>query len=525
MIARIRCFVAMKCQLKQARVDEYASARPGQGGFVSLSRREVSHSRGVIFVLALALSGCGLDREEPSIALPQLPKQFAAQKAAAARPVRDWARQFGSTELTRLAETAETQNFDIAAAFARITQAEAQARIAGSALYPQSSASESASRSLSSGAARSKEPPFRGSIGNRFSLGLTASYTIDLFGRNKALTESSEANATAAVFDRDVITITTIASLANLYFQLVADQDHIRLAQDNIKTAERVLEAIRARLSVGTATALDTAQQESVVANQRASVPALQQNLEQNRNLLGVLVGRAPEVDRIKGGSLRGMKLPSVRPGLPSQLLLRRPDIAAAEARLGAQNANVFAARAAFFPTITLTGNLGFESITLANLLRPEAIAASLAQGLTQPIFNGYNLEGQLQLAKGREIELVEAYRKAIVTALSDVENALIAVRQTANHERLQQVAVKAALKAYQITQERLREGTIDVVTLLNTQLTLFQAQDQLIQTRLQRLQAIVSLYQALGGGWSREGLVIVPDPAVAAAQVAEPAQ
>ena len=207
--------------------------------------------------------------------------------------------------------------------------------------------------------------------------------------------------------------------------------------------------------------------------------------------------------------------------------LLRRPDIAAAEARIDAQGANVYAARAAFFPTITLTGSLGLQSITLANLLRPEAIAASLAQGLTQPIFNGGNLQGQLEAAKGRQIELLEGYRKAIVTALSDVENALVAVKQSAEAERLQQDAVRAALRAYQITQERLREGTIDVVTLLNTQTTLFQAQDLLIQRRLQRFLAIVSLYQALGGGFSRESrtITIVADPAVPAAPVGEAAQ
>lgn len=487
--------------------------------------RGVARPRGIVFALTAALCGCGPAREELDAALPKTPAGFTAERSSAARPVGNWSRQFGSRELTALVGQAEAQNFDIAAALARLEQAVAQARIAGSPLYPQVSGSESASRSLSAGTNRSKEPPFRGSIGNSFNLGLTASYTIDLFGKNKALLESAEINVQVARFNRDAVSVATLAGLANLYFQMLQDQDRIALARSNIRAADEVLKAIRARLEVGTATALDVAQQESVVANQRASVPAIQQNLEQNRNLIAVLVGRTPESGRIRGGSLRALKLPAVRPGLPAQLLLRRPDIAAAEASLAAQNANVAAARAAFYPTITLTGNLGFESLTLANLLRPEAIAASLAQGLTQPIFNGHNLEGQLQLAQGRQVELIEAYRKAIVTALSDVENALIAVRQGANHERLQAAAVAAASRAYQITQERLREGTIDVVTLLNTQTTLFQAQDQLIQTRLQRLQALVSLYQALGGGWTRDSaapLVLVPDRSVPVAEAGQ---
>ncbi len=499
--------------------------RAQAGGFVVASFMGSPFRAGAVCALVLALSGCGPGRDEPPAAVPATPARFVADPSGPARSVGEWPRQFGSAELVSLIRQAEAQNFDIAAALARMSQAEAQARVAGSALYPQLGGDENASRSLSSGAARSKDPPFRSSIGNSFGLGLTASYTLDLFGKNRALLGAAEINALAARYNRDAVSVATLASVANLYFLMLGDQDRIRLAGENIRAASRVLDAIKARLSVGTATELDTAQQESVLANQRASVPPLEQSVAQTRNAIAVLVGRTPESGRIRGGSLKGLKLPAPGPGLPAQLLLRRPDIAAAEASLASQNASVKAARAAFFPTIALTGNLGVESLTLAHLLRPEAIAASLAQGLTQPIFNGHNLEGQLELAKGREVELLEIYRKAIVTALSDVESALVAVRQTANHEKLQQVAVAAASRAYQITQERLREGTIDVVTLLNTQLTLFQAQDQLIQTRQQRLQAIVSLYQALGGGWTREdAITIVPDPSIPADPPSGPA-
>ena len=285
---------------------------------------------------------------------------------------------------------------------------------------------------------------------------------------------------------------------------MLAAQDRLRIARDNIKTAERVLEAIRARVEVGTGTALDVAQQESVLANQRANVPALEQSLQQTRNLLAVLAGHTPESMHVKGGSLRTLKVPSVQPGLPSALLVQRPDIAAAERRLAAQHASVKAARAAFLPTISLTGSVGFESAHLKNLLRPDALASSLAESLTAPIFSGGNLEGQLQQAEGRQIEALETYRKSIIQALTDVENALIAVEQTTTRERLQQAVVEASRRAYMITEERMREGTVDVVTLLNTQLTYFQAQDLLIQIRLQRFQAVVSLFQALGAASRR---------------------
>lgn len=452
------------------------------------------------------------------MALPDTPNAFRAEKSGEARPLGEWPTKFGSRELTDLMRRAQAENFDVAAAFARIQQADALAKSTGSALYPTIEGTQNASRTVTSGASRSDGPPFRQGNSTSYSLGLNASYVIDLFGRNRALTVSAEIGALASRYDRDVVIVATLASVANTWFAMAAAQDRLRLARDNIAAAQRVLDAINARLSVGTATALDVAQQQSVVANQRASVPALEQTIQQNRNLLAVLVGRTPESMNIKGGSLNSLTIPKPRAGLPSQLLLRRPDIASAETKLLAQNASVAAARAAFFPTITITGTLSLSSLTLAHLFGPEAIGAALAQGLTQPIFNGGNLEGQLEQARGRQIELLENYRKSIVTAFSDVENALIASQQTANHERLQRLAVESARRAYQITQERLREGTIDVVTLLNTQTTLFQAQDQLVQVRLERFLAAVQLYQALGGGFTigdSPGLTIVADPGV----------
>jgi len=458
---------------------------------------------------ACLLGGCW--PEKPLlVALPEIPEVYRASKAGPAHPPGFWAAQFGSKELARLVEQAQEQNLDIAAASARIVQAQGQAEVAGAGLYPQLQATENASRSLSPGTLRSKNPPFRSSISNRFDLGLTASYTLDLFGRNRALALSAQEAALSSVYDRDVVAVASLATVANSYFLMLAAQDRLRLAHEDIRIAESVLEAIRQRLEVGTATALDLAQQESVVANQRASVPGLEQVVQQTRNVLAVLVGRTPESMNVRGGSLDALKVPVVSAGLPSQLLFQRPDIASAELKLAAQSANVAAARAAFFPTITLTGSAGVASQTLKNLLRPDALAASMAEGLVAPIFTGGALEGQLMAAQGRQIEALEIYRKSIVQGLADVENALIGVQQSAIHERLQLAVVAAARRAYQITEVRLKEGTVDVVTLLNIQLTLFQAEDQLTQVRLQRFQSAVSLYQALGGGWTRERAVIV---------------
>jgi len=476
-----------------------------------VTRRGLATARAVGLAAALTagLAAC----VPPPLAdgvLPVIPETYDKASARPAAPPLHWPRQFGSPELVALLQEVASENLDVAAATARIIQAEGVARSAGSALYPQLSLSQGASRSVSPGTLRAENPPFRSTTTDRFNLGLNASYTLDIFGRNRALTLSAEESAIAARFDRDAVIVASLASTANSYFLMLAAQDRLRIARENIATAEHVLQAIRARVEVGTGTALDVAQQESVLANQRANVPALEQSFQQTRNLLAVLAGHTPESMRVKGGSLRNLKVPSVRPGLPSALLLQRPDIAAAERRLAAQHASVKAARAAFLPTISLTGSVGLESAHLKNLLRPDALASSLAEGLTAPIFTGGNLEGQLQQAEGRQIEALETYRKSIIQALTDVENALIAVEQTTARERLQQAVVEASRRAYMITEERMREGTVDVITLLNTQLTYFQAQDTLIQIRLQRFQAVVSLFQALGGGWTREEVAVL---------------
>jgi outer membrane protein, multidrug efflux system len=267
-----------------------------------------------------------------------------------------------------------------------------------------------------------------------------------------------------------------------------------------------VLDAIKQRREVGTASELDVAQQESVVATQRAVLPTLEQLVLQNKNTLAVLIGRAPEYANIRGGSLSRLPLPQVTPGLPSELLTQRPDIREAEAQLASSDANVYAARAAFLPSIQLTGQGGFASNALKNLFSPQAAFYSVAASLTQPIFDGFRLKGLLNQAQGRQEELLQHYRQSVIAAFADVENALVAVQQMAERERRQREVVESSRRAFDLSETRLREGTIDLVTLLNTQATLFQAQDTLAIVRLARFQATVSLFQALGGGWPRPG-------------------
>ncbi|HEY8160921.1 MAG TPA: efflux transporter outer membrane subunit [Methylocystis sp.] len=480
-------------------------------------------------VAALCLSACDLEWEKPDLATPP-PERFREARPASATPIArgpDFAAKFGSKELTQLVALAIGDNLDIAAAVARIQQADAQARVASAALWPSISMQDIARRTRTPGtttnigsattgfspattsassastSTSSSSSNFSAREFNFFQLGLTASYEIDFWGKNEDASYSARLLANASRFNRDTVEISTIASVLNAYFQVLTAQDRLRIAHNNVAIAERVNRAIQARFEAGVASVLDTAQQETVVAQQRATIPPLEQTLRQTRNQLALLVGQAPESLDVKGGSLTRLTYPKVAPGLPSEVLLRRPDVANAEATLASQEFSVLQARAMFFPSITLTGQYGVQSALLRNLLRPEAIGWQIAANLAQPIFDGYNLQGNYEQQKGRYAELAALYKKQILTGLMDTENALVASKETAQTVRLQGVAVAAAQRALTAAEMRLQEGTIDIVTLSTTQNTYFQALDQLALARLAYFQSATSLYQALGGGWS----------------------
>jgi multidrug efflux system outer membrane protein len=266
------------------------------------------------------------------------------------------------------------------------------------------------------------------------------------------------------------------------------------------------------QFNAGTVSQVNVAQQQSVVAQLRASIPPVEETLQQNLSALAVLIGRAPERSRASGGSMMQVVVPRVTPGLPSELLNQRPDLRQAEAQLSAANYNVNAARAAFFPNIALTAQTGYQSAALKSLFGPGAWFYSAAAGLTQPLLDGGLLQGQLALQLGLRQQFLQVYRKAVLSAFSDVEKALIALQQTGLQEKYQREVVLASQMAFYLSEQQLREGTVNLVTLLQTEQTLFQAEDQLVQVQLARLLAAVGLFQALGGGWSpTERLASVP--------------
>jgi len=449
-------------------------------------------------ILVEMLSSCSISSERSELAA-EIPPKYGAGQGQSAPPSLDWWRSFRSRELTNLIEEAQVANFDIAAAIGRILQADAQAKITGAPLLPAVDFVGFAERFKNAGAGSPER--------NLFHAALNASYEIDFWGKNRAASRAAEETAVASRFNKEVVVLSTVAAVGNAYFQVLSAQDRLRIARDNFNAANRILNLIKQRFEAGTASQLDVAQQESLVAQVRANIPIFDQAVRQNIAILAVLIGKPPVEIVIKGGNIYRLAIPRVTPGLPSELLFQRPDIRSAEANLASADASVEQARAAFFPSISLTGQAGYESNVLKLLFTPQNAFYNIALNVTQPLLDGFRLEGQLELAQGRQFELVKVYCQTILSAFGDVEIALIAIADSLERERLQQIVVNSSREAFRLSEERLREGTIDLVTVLQTQQTLFTAEDNYSLARLARLQAVLSLFQALGGGWMPPGV------------------
>ena len=460
-------------------------------------------------LLAFALAGCTLGPayQRPTV---DVPAAFAATPATAeaAWPAEEWWRGFSSPELDALIAAARANNQDLAAAAARIVQADAQVGISSAPLLP-SIQGQTSFNYQRSGNSRNRSSGINTVSGGAryadlrtYQIGPSISYDLDFWGRNRALAEAAQASAVASRFDQVTVALNVVTSTAQTYFQLLAAQDRLGVAQRNLDDAERILGAFRARLSVGTANALDVSQQEALAANQRALIPNLRNAAEQQRIGLGILTDQPPERLLVTGGSLEKLALPPVTPGMPSTLLTRRPDVANAEAQLVSENANIRAARAAFLPTISLTASGGLTSAALSTLTGPGTLVAALGASLTQSIFDNGLRQSQLDQARGRYGELLANYRRTTLQAFTDTEQSLTAFQYTTEQEKLTRQAVAVAQRSSDIARAQLAAGTIDVITSLNTQTTLYNDLDQLTQVRLARFQALLNLYKALGGGW-----------------------
>jgi outer membrane protein, multidrug efflux system len=457
---------------------------------------------------AAAISGCALcvlaacsvgpAYKRPDIPLPEQWRDPAATAAQSIWPPSDWWHGFGSDRLDQLIGAAQSRNDDIAVAIARVQEADAQVRIAGAALLPTVDAGATATREHAQVTGEGLR------TFNLFNPELTASYELDFWGKNRATRASARASAVASRYDQQTVALTVISSVASTYFQALELRDRIEVARQNLSNGEKILHGFKLEETAGTATGLDVAQQETTVALLKAAIPPLLQQFRQTVNALALLIGETPESVDVDMGTLADLTRPPVVEGLPSKLLSRRPDVAEAEQKLIAANANITVARAALFPNIELTAGGGFESSALTSLISPANRVWSVSAGLTQPIFHGGALRGQVALSNAQYAELLSTYHKTVISAFSNVENALVAAQQTMDQQLRQQEAVDRAQRAFQYAQTQMSAGVVNILTVLNTENALFSAQDELVQVQYLHLQSLVDLYTALGGGWQQ---------------------
>ena len=440
-------------------------------------------------MIALLLGGCSLvpDYQRPSV---DKAAAFSGAQSEETRIAADWWKTFNSAELNLLMEQALAQNNDLRASVQRIEQSRASVKISESSLFPTIEASGSESRAYS-------DP---GTPRNSWRAGASIGYEIDLFGANRAGVSAAEANLMGSQFAHDALGLVVMSDVAKSYFNLLNLRQRLTIAESNLKTSQEVLDIVTARFNAGASSELEVAQQKTSFSSALASLASLRQSVTVAEDALAVLLGKAAQTIIVQADNLKSIDVPAIAPGQPSELLQRRPDIRSSEAALIVANANIGAARAAFYPSISL----GIDAVISGN---PLARAASLAASLAAPIFEGGRLEGGLQSASARQKELVESYRKTVLVSFQEVEDALAAVKAAQSREQSLAEAQVQAQKSYDLSLQLYKAGSIDFQTLLNTQTSLLSTQDNYASVKLEMLNAAVDLYKALGGGWQESAV------------------
>ncbi|POA54980.1 RND transporter [Pseudomonas sp. GW531-R1] len=458
-----------------------------------------------VLSLCLLLNACA--GQPPSVdsgIAPPAAWQYA-EREAAQNVNTQWWTQFGSAPLNRLIGQARRDSFDVAAAVARVRQAQASAVIAGAPLLPEVKANLTTSHQklLRGPGGPDLDASDSDDTVNNFGANLTASYEVDFWGARAAARDSALHSLRASEFDQATVELTLLSNVADRYAQTLAAEQRRQIAELNLANARDVLALVQTRYDAGSATALELAQQKSLVAGQQRQLPLIAQQAEESRITLAALLGQPVQALDLGAEHFQNLTWPVIGAGLPSQLLSRRPDIAKAEAQLAAAQADVTVARAALLPAVTLGATLGSDAYKAVDVLRSPYY--TLTAGLVAPIFNNGRLSAERDKARARQDELLQTYRGAIINGFADVEKALSSITRLDQQRQWQDEELRQAQTAFQIAQQRYQAGAADWLTVLETQRTLFAAQDLNVQLRLSRLQASIALYKALGGGWTSE--------------------
>ncbi|PKO54737.1 MAG: RND transporter [Betaproteobacteria bacterium HGW-Betaproteobacteria-2] len=456
-------------------------------------------------LLAALLPGCmlmGPDYQRPAFSLPAI---FSSDDVAAAdqAPISaesPWWELYQDPVLNNLVAQALENNTDIKIAVARIEEADAFLREVGAALFPQVDLDAAGSRSRIT---QRGANPLNGAnpIRENYTIRLGASYELDFWGKLRRAKESARAQTMASRYARDTVALSLSGLVVSNYLQLRSLESQITLSEDSLRTRDESLALTRKRLEGGVSSALDVYQAEVASSNLAAQIVELKRLRAVSQHQLAVLTGKLDL--SLPAGDISQLPLPPLPPaGLPSNLLEARPDVRQAEQELVAQNANIGVAKAALFPTISLTATYGGESAELSDVLKSAARIWSGGLGLNLPIFNAGRLSARVDQATAQQKQTLAAYEASVRTAFQEVNDALVTVRQNAEREVLLDSSRQAAKKALDISDNRYKSGYSAYIDVLDSQRVYNDAAIAYIQSRQARLIASVDLFKALGGGW-----------------------
>ncbi len=459
--------------------------------------------------IALTFSGCTTPIVEKGDApngpdyVSWMPSAYKAPspETQLPRPKELWWTDFESEELNQLVDTALTNNYDLRIAVARVSQTRAQADVVKANQYP----------TLDAGVSYKNQAPALGpgyaanssQWGSQpvWQVGLLANYEVDLWGKKGFNTSSAFSQALASEYNRQAVALSLVGDTATVYFQVLALDERIAVSERNLETIRNVGKGLTRRVELGDATLIDLSQQLILQTNTDALVTNLKLQRERAYNRLATLVGTTPNGLKLKAKSLKGIKVPVVGAGLPSDLLCRRPDIRRAEAALEASKADLYAARANLLPGFSLTAGGGYGSFLLSTLTMPQSVFYNVTTNLLQNVFDGGRRRAEIQVASAKNVELLETYANAVLASLRDVEDGLAGVNLTAKqYDALNESRNRAQLLATMSTKV-VERGGMDYVQLYEIQRTVLQAEDAAISARNDQLAASVGLFKAIGGG------------------------
>jgi len=462
-------------------------------------------------LLGLLLIGCtlGPNYVKPDAPVPLSFKEGAPWKEATPQdqaPRGRWWTIYGDPVLNQLEERATAANQDLAAAFARVTQARVIARIDKADRIPRIDLNASGQRtrfSLDQFGLDSSGPT--AITFNYYNIPLVLSYEIDLWGRVRRAVEASRADARASEADYQSLLLALQAELARNYFSLRSLDAELALLRRTVELRRENLDLVNSRFKHGEVGQLDVSRAETELATTQAEAVGLQKRRTELEHALAVLTGQSASTFALASAPL-DLTPPVVAPGLPSSLLERRPDIAAAERQMVAANARIGVAKTAFFPAISLTGSAGYASAEASSLFDWDNRTWALGPAISLPIFEAGRNSANLERARAAYEEAVARYRQQVLVAFGEVEDGLMGLRVLSEQAGVQEQAVQAAQKAAELSDKRYRAGLVSYLEVVDSQRTALQSERGAVQILGQRLQTSVLLIKALGGGWNERG-------------------